>query len=141
VLSLDGRGVCVAFSGQPWRLWRYGKTKRHGRKSYSMRLRAFVAFVAFFFGLGLAIKKKRDDTLHPRPTLSQPDRGPRITPLTPQTPCSAQDKGFSRGVMQAENATAAAHNATVDRAGIPIPPAGCDRRDPMLHPAADDLDP
>jgi len=62
------RGVieaAVAFSGQPWRLWRYGQIKRHGRKSYSIRIRAFVAFVAFVFDLGLAIKKKEDDTLRP----------------------------------------------------------------------------
>ena len=69
----DGRGwrlrgvieAAVALLGRPWRLWRYGKTKRHGRKSYSIRIRAFVAFVASVFDLGLAIKKKEDDTLRP----------------------------------------------------------------------------
>ena len=55
----------VALLGRPWRLWRYGQIKRHGRKPYSIRHRAFVAFVAFYSCLGLANKKKKDDTLHP----------------------------------------------------------------------------
>ena len=69
----DGRGwrlrgvieAAVALLGRPWRLWRYGKTKRHGRKPYSIRHRAFVAFVASHSCLGPANKKKKDDTLHP----------------------------------------------------------------------------
>jgi len=60
-------GVAFAWRywGQPWRLWRYGRTKRHGRKPYSIRIRAFVAFVALFLQLDLPIKKEMDDTLHP----------------------------------------------------------------------------
>ena len=79
-------GVCVALLGRPWRLWRYGQIKRHGRKPYSIRHRAFVAFVAFYSCLGLANKKKKDDTLHPPADNITARERPRITPLMPQTP-------------------------------------------------------
>jgi hypothetical protein len=40
-----------------------------------MRLRAFVAFVAFYFGLGLDMKTRRKILYIYRPTILQPDRG------------------------------------------------------------------
>jgi len=139
--------VAVAFSGTAVAFVALWQKKRHGRKPYSIRIRAFVAFVALFFDLDLAIKKKMDDTLHPRSTIFLPDRGSRKTPQTPRIaskPYGIRVSAVALCKLKTPRIQPKTPRQTRKRHGWPcrhLQPTDAIDGIPSPHPAADNLDP